>query len=183
MNGDTLSELVLVAVCAFLFWQNLRARPGVAFACAGVGFTAALGAARYLGFTPAAGPHRFFVILASCAALPLLADALAFPDGQPARTRRGAGLFLFMASLVAIVLVVGLRFQPWEHIVPGLSTLFILGMALRARQGLVFLGALLLAGAFALMASGAALKPLNPPQVLHYGMALALLLMSGRFRR
>jgi hypothetical protein len=185
MNGDVFSELVLVAACLFLFWQNLhrRGRPGMAFACAGIALTAALGAVRYAGFAQAAGPHRFFVILATCAALPLLADAVAFPDGEPARTRRGAGLFLFVASLVAVVVVVALKFEAWTQLVPGLSTVFILAFALRTRRVQVFIGALVLAGTFALMASGAPLKPFNPPQVLHYGMALALLLMCGTFRR
>lgn len=182
MIGDTISELVLLAVCALLFLRNLRARPGVAFSCAGIGFTAALGAVRYLGVAQAAGPHRFFVILACCAALPLLADALAFPGGEPARTRRGATLFLFMASLVAVVLVVVLRLEPWTHIAPGLSTLFILVMGLRARRMDISIGALVLIATFALMAFQVSLKPMTAPQVLHYGMAIALFVMCGARR-
>lgn len=179
MFGDTISEIVLLAVCAFLFLRNLRNRPGVALASAGVGFTAALGALHYLGFAQSAGPHRFFIIISSCAALPLLAEALGFPNGEPARTRRGAGLFLFMASLVAVVLVVGLRFELWAQIAPGLATVFILVMAVRARRLHVVIGALILIATFALMKSGITLKPLNAAQVLHYGLAIGLLLMGG----
>lgn len=180
--GDTLSELVLLIVCAFLFLYTLRSRPGVAFACAGLGLTSALGVARYLGVTQIAGPHRFFILLSSCAALPLLADALSFPDGEPARTRRGASLFLFMASLVAIALVVGLRFELWTHLVPGLATLFILVMALRARRVQVAIGALILIATFALLLARMTPPPLTTAQLLHYGMAGALLVMCVKFR-
>lgn len=179
MSGDAVSDLVLAAVCAFLFFSNLRPRPGIALACATVGLTAALGVLRYLGVAPAAGPHQFLVLVTKCAGLPLLADAVTWPDGEPARTRRGAGLFLFMGTMVAVILVVGMSVKLWSKLAPGLAVLCLLVATIRARRARPIGGAVLLAATFAATAAGAALTPLSPDEVLHYGMAGALLLLAG----
>ncbi len=179
MSGDALADLLLAAVCAYLFFANLGRRPGIALACATLGLAAAFGVAFYLGAAPASGPHRFFSLMSSCAALPLLADAVAWPDGEPARTQRGAALYLFTGTLLAVFLVVVLGIRPWAKLAPALAAGLLVCGTLRARRLLPLLGAGLLLFTFALMASGAARRPLDPTQVLHYGLAAALLLIVG----
>jgi hypothetical protein len=178
VNGDAISDLVLVLVCVLLLLRNARLRPGIAYACAGVGCAAATGVLHLSGFAAASGPHRFFTLMASCTALPLLADAMIWPNGEPARTRRGAALFLFMSSLVAIVLVIGLKLALWLQIVPGLAALGILYGSLQNRRPPAIVGALILVASFGMLVLGVPLRPLSQAELLHYAMAVALLLIG-----
>lgn len=179
MSGDAFSDLVLAALCALLFFSNLRRWPGLAFACATLSLTAALGVARYVGWTYAAGPHQFLVLLTKCAALPLLAESWTWPGGAPARTRRGAGLFLFMSTMLAVLLVVVLSFKLWSLFAPAGSALLLLIATVRARRPRPIAGAVLLAATFAVTATDAVRWPASPAELLHYGLALALLLLCG----
>ena len=178
MNADAISDLALLVVCALLMVRSARVRPGFAFACAVIGCTALLGVLRFSGFAAAHGPHRFFTLLASGAALPLVADTVLWPNGEPARTRRGAALFLFVTGLVAIVLVVGLKLTLWLQIVPAVAALGILYGSLQNRRPTVIAGALILVASFGMLAAGVMIKPLTPVQLLHYALAATLLLIG-----
>lgn len=179
MNGDALSDLVLSLVCLLLFALHRRGRPGLAFSCAALGITAAFGVAKLVGVAQAAGPHRFLVLLTSCVGLPLLADSVTFPDGEPARTRRGAALFLFMGTMLAVLLVVVLNLKFLLQLLPALSVLVLLIATLRDRRPLPILGAALFAATFAVLLAKVSLHGLSDAQVLHYGMAAAMLLIVG----
>ena len=179
MSGDALSDLVLASVCALLFLIHLQKRPGIAFACAVLGITAAFGVMSYLGVAAAVGPHRFLVLMTSCVGLPLFADSVTFPTGEPARARRGAGLFLFMGTLLAVLLVIVLHLDFLLQLVPALSVLVLLIATLRDRRPLPILGAALLAATFFVLARKIALSPLTSAQVLHYGMAASVPLIVG----
>jgi hypothetical protein len=179
MSGDAISDLVLAAVGAFLYVANRGRRPGIALACGTIGVAAALGVACYLGVTEAVGPHRFLSLMSSCAGLPLLADSLTWPDGEPARTRRGAVLFLFMGTLLAVLLFAALGFKAWKEILPALSALLLLFGTLRARRVLPLLGAGLLIATFVLLVGNVSIRPMSADQILHYGLSAALLLMAA----
>jgi hypothetical protein len=70
MNGDALSDLLLALVTLPLAWRLGGSRPGMSTAFLLIGVAAVLGVPRYMGVPQALGPHRFFSLLAACAAPP-----------------------------------------------------------------------------------------------------------------
>ena len=123
MNPDALSDLVLLLVCAAIPWFHLRQRPAVAVAAGLIGLAACLGVLRwYSGWAEMLGPHRFTSLLAACAAFPLLASGLRWPDAPLAT--RGAAVGRF-------VLVVGCRHRADA----GRSGALVAGGAGRVRAG------------------------------------------------
>jgi hypothetical protein len=104
MNPDALSDLVLLLVCAAILWFHLRQRPAVAVAAGLIGLAACLGVLRYSGWAEMLGPHRFTSLLAACAAFPLLASGLRWPDAPLATRGAAVGRFVLVVGGVGIVL-------------------------------------------------------------------------------
>jgi hypothetical protein len=98
MNPDALSDLVLLLVCAAVLWFHLRQRPAVAMAAGLIGLAACLGVLRYSGWAEMLGPHRFTSLLAACAAFPLLASGLRWPDAPLATRGAAVGRFVLVVG-------------------------------------------------------------------------------------
>jgi hypothetical protein len=184
MNADAVSDLVLLLVCAALKWRNLRSRPAIAMAVALIGLAALLGVLRYSGAAIVWGPHRFFSLLAACAAFPLLAAALRWPDAPLAQRGTAVGRFVLVAGGVGVAMTVS-GVALWSQVVPGLSAVLIVATVVQRRSAMGIAGALLLVGSFVVAATG---KPdtlyldfFNSTQALHYLLAggLALLAWPG----
>ena len=178
MNADALSDLVLLLVCASMARRSKHARPAVASAAALIGAAASLGVLRYSGVPLVWGPHRFASLLAACAAFPLLAAALRWPDA-PLSTRYAAvGRFVVVWGGVGIALTV-LGVGLWSQLVPGLSAVLIVWTVVQQRSLAGILGALLLVGSFVVAATGKPdtvyLNAFNSTQALHYLLAAGLL--------
>lgn len=175
-TGFAISDVVLALACGFIALRVARARPGVALACAAIGIAATIGALRFSVLPELSGAHRFLSLTGSTAALPLLAASLAWPDGQAAKTGRGAALTLLVGSALGIAVVVGAGFPLWGQAVPALSAIAILAGAVRAGIPRKFMGALILVATFGFVAAKVPLGGFEPLEVLHYGMTAALLL-------
>jgi hypothetical protein len=184
MNADAVSDFVLLLVCAMLAWRHLRTRPAVATAAALIGLAALLGVLRYSGLAVVWGPHRFFSLLAACAAFPLLAAALRWPDAPLAQRGAAVGRFVLVAGGVGVAMTVsGVAW--WSQVVPGLSAALIVATVLQRRSVVAIAGALLLVGSFVVVVAGNPdtlyLDFFNSTQALHYLLAggLALLVWPG----
>ncbi|MBK6558222.1 MAG: hypothetical protein IPG16_13800 [Comamonadaceae bacterium] len=180
MNPDALSDLVLLLVCAAILWFHLRQRPAVAVAAGLIGLAACLGVLRYSGWAEMLGPHRFTSLLAACAAFPLLASGLRWPDA-PLATWRGGRAFCAGRGGVGIVLTLaGLAL--WSQVVPGVCALVIAWTAVQQRNTWGLAGTLALLGSFVVAATGKAdsnyLGLFNTVQLMHYTLALALALLA-----
>ncbi len=180
MNADALSDLVLLLVCAGLALQGYRARPGVAVGLMLLGLAATFGVLRFSGMGVLLGPHRFASMLSACAAFPLLAASLRWPDAPTARRTTAAGRFVLVWGGwgVALHLVTG---GIWSQVVPGVAALLIVWTALQQRSLMAIAGAASLVGSFVVAALG---KPgdlylgvFNSTQALHYLLAAGLLLL------
>lgn len=183
MNGDAFSDLVLLLVCAGMAWRNRGTRPAVAVALALIGFAAFLGVLRFSGVPLVLGPHRFASLLAACAAFPLLASALRWPDAPLATRPTAVGRFVLVWGGVGVALTLsGLGL--WSQVVPGVSALLIAWTVVQRRDNWGRAGALLLVGSFVVAATG---KPdtvylglFNSTQALHYLLAGGLGLLVWR---
>ena len=124
MNLDALSDLVLLLVCAAIVWFHLRQRPALAVGAGLIGLAACLGVLRYSGWAEMLGPHRFASLLAACAAFPLLASGLRWPDAPLATRATAVGRFILVVGGVGIAATLaGATF--WSQVVPGVSVLVI----------------------------------------------------------
>lgn len=180
MNLDALSDLVLLLVCVALIWRTHRTRNAVRVALGLIGAAALLGVLRFSGVALVWGPHRFFSLLAACAAFPLLAAALRWPDAPLSCRATAAGRFVVVVGGIGVgCTVAGLAL--WSQVVPGVSALLILWTALWQRSALALTGALVLAASFAVAANpkpdALYLALFNGTQALHYLLASGLVLL------
>lgn len=186
MNLDALSDLVLLVVCGAVVWFHLRLRPALAVAVGLIGLAAGLGVLRFSGWTEMLGPHRFASLLAACAAFPLLAAALRWPDAPLATRASAAGRFVLVLGGVGIALTLT-GVSMWRDVVPGVSALVIVWTVVQQRSPTGIVGALLLVGSFVVAATG---KPdtqylglFNTTQALHYLLAAGVGLLALRTHR
>lgn len=175
--GYAVSDLVLVLACAFIAARTAKARPGVALACATIGIAAVFGVVRFSGVADVSGAHRFLSLIGGTAALPLLAASMAWPHSKAATTPRGAALMLLVASALGVAIVVGAGFALWGQAVPAASAIAMLVCLIRKRDPRKIGGATLLVVTFGLVAGNVLIGPLEPLEILHYGMTVALLLL------
>ena len=181
MNPDALSDLVLLLVCAAILWFHLRQRPAVAVAAGLIGLAACLGVLRSSGWAEMLGPHRFTSLLAACAAFPLLASGLRWPDAPLATRGAAVGRFVLVVGGVGIVLTLA-GLVLWSQVVPGVCALVIAWTAVQQRNTWGMAGTLALLGSFVVAATGKAdsnyLGLFNNVQLMHYSLALALALLA-----
>ena len=181
MNPDALSDLVLLLVCAAILWFHLRQRPAVAVAAGLIGLAASLGVLRYSGWAEMLGPHRFASLLAACAAFPLLAAGLRWPDAPLATRATAVGRFVLIVGGVGIALTLS-NVALWRDVVPGVSALVIAWTVVQQRNAWGMAGTLALLASFAVAATGKAdsnyLGLFNTVQLMHYTLALALALLA-----
>ena len=175
MNADAFSDLVLALICALIFFRRIRDMPGLAIPALLVGVAACFGVLRFSGMAVASGPHRYASLFAACAAFPLLAYALRFPDDPIARRLTAASRFAFLVGGIGVAATV-LGAGKWGDVAAALSALVILWTMLFARDSLRLFGALALTAGFVVtlaFAPDAHFGFVTPIQGLHYLLCLA----------
>jgi len=175
MNGDAVSDALLALVAGLVAWRLLACHPTAALGGALVAVAAAIGTLAFLGVGWAhGGLHHAAAVIAGCAGLPLLAVGLRWPDSAVA-TRLPAAVALLAASvLLAVGLVIVLRWAPWSQALPLSSALLLALAGLRSHRRLVVVGALTLVVAFVMFASGWTVPRLSIVQQLHLLTAAGL---------
>ena len=181
MNADALSDLVLLLVCGTIVWFHRRERPALAVAAGLIGLAAGLGVLRYSGWAEMLGPHRFASLLAACAAFPLLAAGLRWPDAPLATRATAVGRFILVVGGWGIVLTLA-GVTLWRDLVPGLSVLVIAWTVVQQRNLWGMAGTLALVGSFVVAATGKAdsnyLGLFNTVQLMHYTLAWGLAFLA-----
>lgn len=156
MNLDALSDLVLLLVCAAIVWSHLRQRPALAVGAGLIG-------------------------LAACAAFPLLAAGLRWPDAPLATRATAVGRFILVVGGWGIVLTLA-GVTLWRDLVPGLSVLVIAWTVVQQRNLWGMAGTLALVGSFVVAATGKAdsnyLGLFNTVQLMHYTLAWGLAFLA-----
>lgn len=177
--GYAISDLVLALACGFVGWRLAGRLPGVAVACGAIGVAAIAGVVRFSGLEGFSGAHRFLSLVAGTAGLPLLAASLHWPDSKVAGQVREAVIALLVLSALGIAIVVGAGFSKWGQWVPAASAVGLLASAIIRRAEHRGAGAIVLLTTFGLVsANRTVIAGLAPIEFLHYGMALALLLLG-----
>jgi hypothetical protein len=175
MNADAFSDLALALICALVFFRRIRDMPGLAIPALLVGVAACFGVLRFSGVAVVLGPHRYASLFAACAAFPLLAYALRFPDDPIARRLTAASRLAFLLGGTGVAAVV-LGAGKWGDVAAALSALAILWTMLFARDSLRLFGALALIAGFGVtlaFAPDAHFGFVTPVQGLHYLLCLA----------
>lgn len=183
MNPDALSDLVLLGACGWILARTLKARPSIAVAAVLFGVAALVGVLRFSGFDMLSGVHKFTSLLAACAAFPLLAYALSWPQDPTSVRLSAAARFAMLFGGVGVA-IVAVGFKPWGQIVPILSGLLIAWTMLRLRSVPGLLGVIALFASFGIAVGMDATTLVgglfNRVQLLHYSLALALVLLTLR---
>jgi hypothetical protein len=165
---------VLALIC---LWLLTRASLpiGLRIAAGTLGLAAVLGVLRFSGLYPIPQWHQFVSMLGACAAFPLLAVAVLWPDAAATRQLKFASIF-FIGMAVLGVLAVGVAQK--RVLVDALTVISVVAMLISLARGgrwsTTLTTALMLAGLL-LFASKATLVPgLVPGDLLHIGMAIGL---------
>jgi hypothetical protein len=179
MNSLAISDALLAATAFWVALRMAQALPGMRLGCLLIGAAALAGSLRFSGLYPLPPLHEFLSMLGAVSALPLLAIAVAWPTSAVSATRRFTWVF-FAGSAALGVLVVsvgGLRVG--ADICAVLSVLTLLAASLRRKEWLGVGTAVCLALAFAAFLARLQIPGLlQPGDLLHVGMAAALLLLG-----
>ena len=186
MNLDALSDLVLAAMCCWLFMPQRALRPGVAVAVLVIGISASIGTLRFAGMDALLGLHRFATLFTSCVAFTLLWVALAWPKEPLATRLAAAARFTVLFGALGVGLTqLGLAW--WSKLVPGVCALCLLVTMLRPFNARGAVGAILLCASFAavlLVKDGETLLGfLSRAQILHVLLTAALFALVSAPRR
>jgi len=165
---------VLALVCLWLI-SRTSLPLGVRIAAGTLGIAAVLGVLRFSGLYPIPQWHQFVSMLGACAAFPLLAVAVLWPDAAATRQLKFASVF-FIGMAVLGVLAVGVAQK--RVLVDALTVISVVAMLISLARGgrwpTALTTALMLAGLL-LFASKATVVPgLVPGDLLHIGMAIGL---------
>ena len=166
---------VLALVC---LWLLTRASLplGVRIAAGTLGVAAVLGVLRFSGLYPIPQWHQFVSMLGACAAFPLLAVAVWWPDAAVARQLKFASIFFIILAVIG-VLAVGVAQK--RVVVDALTVLSVVAMlvslARNRRWPTAIATALMLAGLLLFAAKATVVAALVPGDLLHIGMAIGLL--------
>jgi len=165
---------LLALVCLWLL-SRASLPLGVRIAAGTLGAAAVLGVLRFSGLYPVPQWHQFVSMLGACAAFPLLAVAVLWPDAAATRQLKFASIF-FIGMAVLGVLAVGVVQK--RVLVDALTVISVVAMLISLARGgrwpTALTTALMLAGLL-LFASKATLVPgLVAGDLLHIGMAIGL---------
>ncbi len=181
LNADALSDLALALVCGAVAVAHWRARPALAQASALFFVAASFGVLRFSGIAFALGPHRFFSLLAACAAFPLLAVAVRWPDDDIAKRANAAARFVLLFGAIGLAFHMT-GFALWRDILPVVSVLVIAFAAIRTKNAHGIFGALLFIASLVVAALGQAsafsFGAFNATQAMHYLMAAGFALLA-----
>lgn len=166
---------LLALVCLWLL-SRASVPLGVRIAAGTLGAAAVLGFLRFSGLYPIPQWHQFVSMLGACAAFPLLAVAVLWPDAAVARQLKFAAIF-FIGMAVFGVLAVGVAQK--RVVVDALTVISVVAMLFSLARGgrwpTAISTALMLAGLLLFAAKAAVVPALVPGDLLHIGMAIGLL--------
>ena len=166
---------VLALVCLWLL-SRASLPLGVRIAAGTLGIAAVLGFLRFSGLYPIPQWHQFVSMLGACAAFPLLAVAVLWPDAAVARQRKFAAVFFIILAVIG-VLAVGVAQK--RVVVDALTVISVVAMVISLARGgrwsTALTTALMLAGLLLFAAKAAVVPALVPGDLLHIGMAIGLL--------
>ena len=166
---------LLALVCLWLF-SRASLPLGVRIAAATLGIAAVLGVLRFSGLYPIPQWHQFVSMLGACAAFPLLAVAVLWPDAAVARQLKFAAIFFIILAVIG-VLAVGVAQK--RVVIDALTVLSVVAMVISlARNGrwpAALTTTLMLAGLLLFAAKATVVPALVPGDLLHIGMAIGLL--------
>jgi len=166
---------VLALVCVWLL-TRAKLPLGVRIAAGTLGIAAVLGVLRFSGLYPIPQWHQFVSMLGACAAFPLLAVAVLWPDAAVARQLKFAAIFFIILAVIG-VLTVGVAQK--RVVVDALTVISVVAMVISlARNGrwpTAITTTLMLAGLLLFAAKATVVPALVPGDLLHIGMAIGLL--------
>ena len=166
---------VLALVC---LWLLTRAKLplGVRIAAGTLGIAAVLGVLRFSDLYPIPQWHQFVSLLGACAAFPLLAVAVLWPDAAVARQSKFAAIFFIILAVLGVV-AVGVAQK--RVVVDALTAISVVAMLISLARGgrwpTAITTALMLAGLLLFAAKATVVPALVPGDLLHIGMAIGLL--------
>jgi hypothetical protein len=148
---------------------------GVRIAAGTLGAAAVLGFLRFSGLYPIPQWHQFVSMLGACAAFPLLAVAVLWPDAAVARQLKFAAIFFIILAVIG-VLAVGVAQK--RVVVDALTVISVVAMVISLARGgrwpTALTTALMLAGLLLFAAKATVVPALVPGDLLHIGMAIGL---------
>lgn len=180
ISADAISDLVLLLACVVAAWHCGRRRPGLVAALTSIALAAAVGVARFSAVDAATGPHAFFSLIATVAAVPLLAAVLYWPNGLLATHPRAAALWLIFTGAFGVVLIAATNWHWYAELVPAVSLLLLLAAIWRQPSRLRWAGVALLMAGFLVHATQGSVAGFSAVQGLHYAMAAGLPLLVWR---
>lgn len=179
MTPEGATDLVLALTCAALVWRKFRQSPGLAAALVALGLAASLGVARFGGAAWAIGPHQFFVLVTSTAAIPLMAWCLRWPESLPSLQPRAACLALLFGGAGGVIIVGLLGFKPWSLVCLLFAVALLVAAAWQRRQPAFALGTLLLIATGVVQATQPVVAGLPAVALLHLLLAAGVELTAG----
>ena len=166
---------LLALVCLWLLSRD-GVPLGVRIATATLGIAAVLGVLRFSGLYPIPQWHQFVSMLGACAAFPLLAMSVLWPNAAVARQLKFAAIF-FIGMAALGLLAVGVAQK--RVVVDALTVISVVAMLFSLARGgrwpTALTTALMLAGLLLFAAKAAVVPALVPGDLLHIGMAIGLL--------
>jgi len=166
---------LLALVCLWLL-SRVSLPLGVRIAAGTLGIAAVLGVLRFSGLYPIPQWHQFVSMLGACAAFPLLAVAVLWPDAAVARQLKFASIFFIILAALG-VLAVGVAQK--RVVVDALTVISVVAMLFSLARGgrwpTALTTALMLAGLLLFAVKAAVVPTLVPGDLLHIGMAIGLL--------
>jgi len=165
---------LLALVCLWLL-SRASLPLGARIAAGTLGIAAVLGVLRFSGLYPIPQWHQFVSMLGACAAFPLLAVAVLWPDAAVARQLKFAAIFFIILAVIG-VLAVGVAQK--RVVVDALTVISVVAMVISLERGgrwpTALTTALMLAGLLLFAAKATVVPALVPGDLLHIGMAIGL---------
>ena len=165
---------VLALVCLWLL-SRASLPLGARIAAGTLGIAAVLGVLRFSGLYPIPQWHQFVSMLGACAAFPLLAVAVLWPDAAVARQLKFAAIFFIILAVIG-VLAVGVAQK--RVVVDALTVISVVAMMISLARGgrwpTAISTTLMLAGLLLFAAKATVVPALVPGDLLHIGMAIGL---------
>ena len=149
---------LLALVCLWLLSRD-GVPLGVRIATATLGIAAVLGVLRFSGLYPIPQWHQFVSMLGACAAFPLLAVSVLWPNAAVARQRKFAAVFFIILAVMANTMAMTARER-----LPEYATLKALGFSPGYVARLILGESLVIA-----LAGGAIAIALTPPAAARIG--------------
>ena len=177
MNSLVVSELVLAIAAFGLATTRFRRSKGLALAAAIIGIAAVLGALRFSNVLPMVELHQLFAVFSSTVALPLIAVSLIWPNGVVATRLRYVSIFAIATAVAAIVIVTLKEVSWWASVSAAAAAVAITVSGFTEQRWLRSVIGAVLFGTLLAFFYKWRIPSLAPGDTLHYGLAIAMLLI------